>query len=93
MSKDNLLLAEVAIGLDVRAFLATDVGKLITGRAGQELDEARMELETLDPEDTRAIRAAQSRIAVCRNIITWLADAIGNGRQAEAILSDRDVSE
>lgn len=93
MDDKRLLLAEVELGLDVRAFLGTDVGKLIAGRAEHDLVTARLELEAADPEDPKLIRSIQNRIAVARNVITWLEEAIGNGRQAEAVLHEQDASE
>lgn len=82
------LMAAIARGLDVEAFLVGPVGKYLVLRA--EADRGRLldSLATVDPHDPQAISALQNKIGVLDCWQQWMADAITEGKQAEEQLVD-----
>lgn len=79
----QLAFAEARFGVTVEEFLASDIGRYLLGRADAELDDARTLLETVTPEQLRAV---QLKAAVPRAFKSWLEDALINGHVAEDYL-------
>ncbi len=83
MALDQNLLKTVDFGFQVQAFLGTDIGRYLTARAESDVTEALHELKSADPEDAKAIRALQTKVAVAENVLYWLAEAVQAGEAAE----------
>lgn len=73
----------IALGLDARAFMGSDLGRYIQRRANDEIDAAKTALLNIDPLDTEAIRALQNHAAVAASVLNWMGDAVTNGENAE----------
>src|SRR5262245_47938803 len=86
----HVKLAEVKLGLEVEDFVRSPVGRYLLGRAAIEVKAATEVLKKADPEDAKAVRAAQNRIALMESFEKWLEDAIGNGNNAEAQLKETE---
>lgn len=82
------LMAAIARGLDVEAFLIGPVGKYLVLRAEAERARLLDNLATVDPHDPRAIVTLQNKIGVLDCWQQWLADAITEGVQAQEQLVD-----
>lgn len=81
-----------AFGREVELFIDEHpIGKYIVEQARADLELVKEQLLTVEPEDTRTIRALQQRGAIAESVRQWLARAIQNGREAQAILQqERD---
>jgi hypothetical protein len=90
MSEDeNTLFAEAALGRDAEDFLKSDIGRYILGRAEQEIQEAQDKLALVSPWRRNRIRQLQNDIWRAKSVRGWLAELVGAGKQAEAILEDQ----
>ena len=89
MSEVRELEAVIVRGLDIEAFMRGAVGQYVANRANAEIEEARERLESVDPDDPKAIRDLQFVIAVARATTSWIAEAIEEGKNAEEQLADR----
>lgn len=81
------LYAAVDHRLAVEAFLKTTVGQYIMRRADEERIDALADLVDVDAADTNKIRELQSTVKRADSIQSWLAEAIENGKNAEAQLN------
>jgi hypothetical protein len=79
---DDLLVAEARLGVEAEGFLSSDLGRYLLGRAELEERDALEELTRVDPDDAKAVRAAQGRLYLARAVPGWIRDAIQNGRVA-----------
>ncbi|MDD2989810.1 MAG: hypothetical protein PHI64_12710 [Zoogloea sp.] len=86
----NELLKTVDFGFEVQAFLESTIGRYLAARAKDEVTEALELLKAVDPENPKAVRALQNRVAVAENVLYWLAEAIQEGQSAEAQLTQGD---
>lgn len=77
------LQADIALGLDIKQFMGTAIGKYMHARANAEIDEALEALKTAEAEDAKAIRRWQNQIAVAERVLGWLGEAVTNGENAE----------
>lgn len=84
------LLAQAAFGIEVEAFLGSDIGRYLIARAEAEREQALNALKDVDAEDSRAIRQLQSTVARAESIQYWMAEAIQEGRNAERQLEGLD---
>lgn len=82
MTEDKDLEQRVVLGLDTEAFLGSNVGRYIVQRAQEEIDEARESLETVDPENAKAVRDLQFVIGVARATVQWMKEAVADGQNA-----------
>lgn len=73
-------------GIEVESFLAGPMGRYLTARAHQEVDEALDELKKVDPTDVKKITELQNRVHRGENFDHWLAEAIQEGWAAEEAL-------
>ena len=84
------LMESAAIGEAAKLFLQSDLGRSITARAVEEVDEALVELVDADPADAALIASIQSRIKVPSKAISWLTDAIAEGDNAMERIHNED---
>src|SRR5450759_2410929 len=84
--EQRLLLAHVDIGLQVKQFLASDVGRYLIGRAAEESDEAMAELKKVEPTNGKLIRELQNKIWRADTFAQWLTDSKLDGEHAEETL-------
>ena len=80
------LFRTVAMGLDARQFLDSRIGKHVAQRALDEMYAATQTLAEVDPFDHKAIVQAQLTHRVASAALSWLAQAIEAGAQAESTL-------
>jgi len=76
------LIAEAEIGDEARKFVTSDLGKTLLGMAHQDISDAQIGLEDIDPEDSKAIRNLQNKAKVARNFESWLIELISKGENA-----------
>lgn len=76
------LIAEAEIGDAARKFVASDLGKTLLGMAHQDISDAQLGLEEVDPENPKAIRDLQNKAKVARNFESWLVELISKGENA-----------
>ena len=76
------LIAEAEIGDEARKFVESDLGKTLLGMAHQDISDAQIGLEDIDPEDSKAIRNLQNKAKVARNFESWLIELISKGENA-----------
>ena len=81
MSNEELI-AEAEIGDEARKFVTSDLGKTLLGMAHQDISDAQMGLEEVDPEDSKAIRSLQNKAKIARNFESWLVELISKGENA-----------
>lgn len=74
------------LGMDVEAFMRTPAGLYIQAKANEELEDAQLELLTVNlaSEDGRA-RAAELQLQgrVAAKVLTYLGDIVTEGKNAE----------
>ena len=83
------LLKQIDFGFEVEAFLKSEIGSYLVRRADAEIEEAVEGLKHCDPEDPKAIRALQYKIAVAESIQYWLGEAITSGLNAQEELHNQ----
>ena len=66
-------------GEDAKAFLHSRFGQYILGQAELEADKARKAFESIDPENTKAIRELQNIIVRQQELEQWIDSAIEQG--------------
>ncbi len=76
------LMESASTGEAVKMFLQSELGRNITNRAVQEIDEAMAELVEADADNRALIASIQNRIKVPSMAISWLTDAIAEGDNA-----------
>ena len=79
-------LAEYDLGEQCKKFLETDVGLYLKGVAEQDVRVCADALLMVDPTDVETIRKIQFKAHTAQNFLTWLDDAISNGRTAGHII-------
>ena len=91
---ERMLMAEFSVGVDVEDFLRTTTGRLVAGRAAQDIAEAIRTLLDIDLERNKdqAIRA-QLKARHARQTMAWLLSAIADAELAEQRLKEMDNEE
>lgn len=84
------LIHQIDFGMQVEAFLGSEVGKYLIGRAEQEVEDATSQLKDADPENPKLIRDLQSTIKRAESIQYWMAEAIQAGHLAQHQLREQD---
>ena len=85
----NPVLKAIDFGMEVEAFLQSDIGHYLTKRAEAEVEAAVEVMKSVDPEDVKSVRGLQNTIKVAESVLYWLADAIQSGLNAQAELYDQ----
>ncbi|HXK61222.1 MAG TPA: hypothetical protein PLP42_15145 [Acidobacteriota bacterium] len=85
----NPVLKTIDFGMEVEAFLQSDIGRYLVKRAESEVDSAVETLKEVDPEDAKSVRGLQNTIRVAESIQYWLADAIQSGMNAQVELYEQ----
>jgi hypothetical protein len=85
----NPVLKAIDFGMEVEAFLQSDIGRYLTKRAEAEVEAAVEVMKSVDPEDVKSVRGLQNTIKVAESVLYWLADAIQSGLNAQAELYDQ----
>ena len=94
MSDDRQqLLGDITLGIEVEAFLTSDIGKYLVRRAEEELLNATELLTKVDPENPKEIRELQTRIWRANSVQQWMAEAIQSGWNAENTLQQMDATD
>lgn len=82
---EKRLYATVQVGDQVRQFLHSDVGRLLHGRAKQDIEEATKQLPDCNVDSwfgRRKFKKLQFQIEVAQQFERWCADAIIDGDNA-----------
>jgi len=84
MSDDKSgLMAEIALGHDIEAFLDSAIGKFLIARAQTEAITAMHALKSIDPTKTEEVRALQNAVQRAEGFEEWLIEGLQQGRNAE----------
>lgn len=86
---DNPVLKTIDFGMEVEAFLQSEIGRYIASRAEAEVEGAVEAMKVVEPDDAKAIRGLQNTIRVAESVLYWLADAIQSGLNAQAELHEQ----
>jgi hypothetical protein len=87
---DQTLYAQVLLGDEADKFFESDLGRYILGRAQQEAQEAMNELKDVEPTEPAAVMRLQNRVKIAEAVPMYLNELIIEGRQALAILDERE---
>ena len=87
------LFTAVELGLDARQFLDSPIGHYVAKRALDEMYAATQALAEVDPFDRRAIVKHQTDHRVASAALSWIAQAVEAGTQAETTLLSMDNSD
>jgi hypothetical protein len=85
----DVLMAEAVLGRDAEEFLNSELGRYMTGRCEQEIQEAQDQLSRVSPWRRRRIQALQNEIWRAQSVKGWLAELITNGKAAEVALEEQ----
>lgn len=80
------------LGKQIEEFINNDIGRYLTKRSDEEVQECLHKLKNINPltpEGARAIAGLQFQIRVAERVIHWLAEAIHEGHQAMNVLEDK----
>jgi len=92
-AEQQLDILERELGLDVESFYTQPHGQYLAERALHELRQARDLLETVDPEDAKAVRRYQMQAAVARRFLEWCLQPIVEGQKAEQRIHEADQAD
>jgi len=84
------LLRDLELGEEARRFLTTQLGKFIVEQAENDIRDALIELQVVDPTHEARIRDLQNTIKVARSIPDWLNLAMIKGEQAYQVALEKD---
>lgn len=76
--------AQIAFGLDVQAFMRSEIGEYLTQRANDHREAALEALAAADPEDTKGIRQLQNVVQCAQDFLLWMGEAVTEGENAQA---------
>lgn len=82
----NELQKKISLGMDAEAFMRSDLGQYLLGRAEEEAISAINELKSIDAIQADRIRALQSIITRSENFEIWIREAFDVGKASEAHL-------
>jgi hypothetical protein len=92
------LLKEAQLGIEVSAFLDTDIGMALMGRAQMEACDAMDALKDIkrsafDSDQTfiARINELQGNVRMAENFELWLAQLVDDGRAAEQVLDESNT--
>lgn len=76
------LIAAAELGEQARAFIASDLGRVVLGFADQHVKEALESLGDVPPTDIEKIRDLQNQVKVGRWFPEWLNELLADGENA-----------
>ena len=82
----DVLMAEAILGRDAQDFLNTELGRYLVGRAEAEKADALEQLARVSPWRRNRIRQLQNEVWRAESVVSWLAEIISAGRDAENVL-------
>lgn len=82
------LMESAATGEAAKMFLQSELGRHITQRAADEVEEALAQLVEVPPTDSARIAELQTQIKVAKQSIVYLTEAIAEGDNALRQLHD-----
>lgn len=86
---DPALQDMAVLGVEAETLLSSSIGQYLVSKANAEIDQAKAELVDAFPGDEEKIRALQIRARVAQKALTWLSQAIIDGRNAyEQLVQD-----
>lgn len=94
--KEREFFARAQLGIKVRDFLQSDVGRYLHGRAKAEVEQAQveaLECSTWTWFGRRKLRKLQHKAAVARSFMRWAVEAIQDGEIAYTELKDYRTEE
>ncbi len=92
LNPEDPVVRTAVFGKQVEEFVNSDIGRYITTRADDEINDCTDELKRISadwPWGRRKIARLQNRIATAERVIHWLAEAITEGHQAMNIIEDK----
>lgn len=90
LDPDDVNVRAATFGRIVEDFLSSPVGSFLYEKAQRDRDRALNELKTVDAAKCDDVRAIQLKVRVADCILTWLSEAILNGRSALDQLKEED---
>lgn len=92
--RNDPIIGKVSLGLDTEHFVGSDsVGRNLIGRARRCREEALEALAAIDPTLTSEICALQWKARIPELFLSWLDEAIAEGRAAEEIILQEEADE
>lgn len=91
--QERVLFAEAHLGEQAHAFCSSPVGRLMVGRALEEIEQAKADalaIQWWSPFARRRLKQAQMRAEVARLFIRWLEETKADGDDAYAQLKARN---
>ena len=74
--------AQVAFGMDVEAFMQSQIGRYLQEKANADRDAAMEALIDVDADDPSAVRKLQMDARCATNVLLWLGEAVSEGQNA-----------
>ena len=86
------IIGRVKFGFKAEDFIASELGRYLEARAQLEVEQSHLDLETVDPDDAKQVRAIQQKIAVAKQWRQWIEEAVADGVQAQQEAAAEDGS-
>lgn len=89
--KERELFARSQLGVKIRDFIESDVGRYLQGRAQQEIEQAQVDALDCNPRTwwgRRKLLKLQDKAGVARSFLRWIVEAIQDGEVAFQELSE-----
>lgn len=90
LDEKDILVYQGQLGLQVEAFLNSDVGAYLLARAEQETHKLIEALKTVNPSSPVEILRLQEGIKRSESFKEWLVEAVENGLKATEVLEQRE---
>jgi hypothetical protein len=84
----DVLWAQAAMGRDARDFFSSDLGRYLVGRCEQEKADAQEKLSRVSPWRRNRIVQLQNEVWRADAVVSWLAELVTSGQQAEQVLEE-----
>lgn len=83
----------VRLGAEAEHFAQSPIGIYLQQRAQELTFKGLDALRTVDPEDAKAVRAAQNKVVIGESFMAFIKDAIDEGRNAEQTFLSRESTD
>lgn len=87
--EDAILIAQAEMGEQAKAFLESELGRVLIGMAEQDAQAAREALELVPPTETNTIMTLQNKARCARNFESWLKELVSRGEESINIWKQR----